>query len=151
MRSEPITWYVVMVNNCIFEQAMTAYGKGDYKSASELLRGLAIKGDARAQCMLGFMYYDGEGVAQSYTRAYAWINCSAAQNLTEAVIARGLLVNLLQENEQLTSVQIADKRSGMHRRCGYDRRENTELAYFAHGGIQRRKFVERRTAYERRS
>ena len=139
------------VNTGIFDQAMAAYDKRDFKTASELFRGLAMDGDPRAQCMLGFMYYSGEGVAQSYTRAYAWINCSAAQNYKEAIVARDLLGKLLKGGPQDTGNHIEDQRSGTERRCGYDRREATELAYFAQGGSQRRKFVDRRNPVKRRS
>ena len=129
---------------------MAAYEKRDFEAAIELFRGLAMEGDPRAQCMLGLMYYSGEGVARSYTRAYAWINCSAAQNYKDAIQARDLLSKVLKDGSLPMGDDVVDQRSGTERRCGFDRRESTELSYFARGGSQRRKFTDRRN-FERRS
>ena len=49
-----------------FEDAVAAYGKGNYATAQLLLRPLAEQGMARAQIMLGVMYSRGQGVAQNY-------------------------------------------------------------------------------------
>lgn len=137
----------------LFHEAMEAYDKRDYRLAFKLFRRLAIGGDAKAQCMLGFMYCDGEGVTQNYVQAYAWITCSAAQDFEEAVKAKGLLEKLIADKKLLSRMKIMDildNRGGMERRCGRDRREGTELEYFARGGNQRRSFSERRSKSERR-
>ena len=142
------------MTNSQFHEAMDAYERQDFQLAFKLFRRLAIGGDARAQCMLGFMYCDGEGVQQNYLQAYAWITCSASQDLKEAVKAKGLLEKLIADKKLVSRMKILDildKRVGMERRCGYDRREGTELEYFARGGSQRRRFVERRNTRERRT
>ena len=51
------------------------------------------------------------------------------------------------------SKPLKDRRIGdpfLDRRCGDDRREAYELGYFAQGGIERRKSMERRQHDERR-
>ena len=43
----------------------------------EAIRTRAIAGDADAQAVIGFMYYDGEGVPQDDGEAYLWANLAA--------------------------------------------------------------------------
>ena len=40
----------------------------------------AKQGLVEAQRNLGFMYFDGKGVAQDYVKAHKWANLAAAQN-----------------------------------------------------------------------
>jgi uncharacterized protein len=54
------------------EDAHTAYGKGDYKTAFQIFRPLAEQGNAEAQIGVGLMYRDGEGVPQDYAQAVVW-------------------------------------------------------------------------------
>lgn len=49
--------------------ANAAYARGDYIVAVKLLTPLALKGNARAQAFLGFMYENGYGAPQAYTEA----------------------------------------------------------------------------------
>jgi uncharacterized protein len=49
--------------------ANSAYSRGDYIGAVRLLTPLALKGNARAQAFLGFMYENGYGAPQAYTAA----------------------------------------------------------------------------------
>ncbi len=55
-----------------FDDAASAYGRGDYAAAMRLLRPLADQGDARAQNYLGVMYQIGQGVPQDYAEAVNW-------------------------------------------------------------------------------
>jgi uncharacterized protein len=48
------------------EDAIAAYRRGDYATASHLWRPLANQGVAKAQYDLGFMYANGQGVAQDW-------------------------------------------------------------------------------------
>lgn len=49
--------------------ANAAYARGDYIGAVRLLTPLALRGNARAQAFLGFMYENGYGAPQAYTAA----------------------------------------------------------------------------------
>ena len=62
-----------------FEDAVTAYGRGDYATALQLLRPLANQGDASAQYNLGVLYQQGQGVPQDYAEAVKWYRKAADQ------------------------------------------------------------------------
>jgi len=62
-----------------FEDAVMAYGRGDYATAMQLFRPLAEQGNAIAQFNLGVMYHDGKGVPQDYTEAMKWYRLAADQ------------------------------------------------------------------------
>jgi uncharacterized protein len=49
--------------------ANAAYARGDYIGAVKILTPLALRGNARAQAFLGFMYENGYGAPQAYTAA----------------------------------------------------------------------------------
>jgi TPR repeat protein len=49
--------------------ANAAYARGDYIGAVKMLTPLALRGNARAQAFLGFMYENGYGAPQAYTAA----------------------------------------------------------------------------------
>jgi TPR repeat protein len=61
------------------EDAVAAYGKGDYPTVLRLIRPLANQGHADAQYNLGLMYYRGEGVPQDYVEAVRWCRLAADQ------------------------------------------------------------------------
>ncbi len=50
-------------------RANAAYARGDFVRAVKLLTPLALRGDARAQAVLGFMYENGYGAPQAYDAA----------------------------------------------------------------------------------
>ena len=52
-----------------WRQASDAYARGDYVRAANALSALALRGNARAQGLLGFMYENGFGVPQAYDAA----------------------------------------------------------------------------------
>ena len=49
--------------------ANAAYARGDYIGAVKILTPLALRGNARAQAFLGFMYENGYGAPQAYAAA----------------------------------------------------------------------------------
>lgn len=62
-----------------FEDGQAAYDRDDYKTAFAMFTKAAIKGDARAQVMLGVMYDEGRGVAQDLRQAASWYRKAADQ------------------------------------------------------------------------
>ena len=62
-----------------FEDAVKEYGRGEYKTAYQLLRPLAEQGNSNAQLMLGFMFDQGRGVPQDYAEGEKWFRKSAKQ------------------------------------------------------------------------
>src|SRR5271163_448390 len=66
------------------EDASAAYERGDYTTALRLLRPQADRGVAEAQYELGFMYYGGLGVPQSYVDAVKWYHIAADHGVVQA-------------------------------------------------------------------
>ena len=66
------------------EEADAALDKGDYATATRLLRPLAEQGIADAQYNLGVMYYNGWGVPQDYSAAVSWYRKAAEQGHADA-------------------------------------------------------------------
>ncbi len=62
-----------------FHDAAAAHNKGDYAQAIKILRPLAAHGNAIAQFGLGWMYANGQGVAQDYQAAVKWYRLAAVQ------------------------------------------------------------------------
>ncbi len=50
-------------------RANAAYSRGDYVGAVRMLTPLALRGNANAQALLGFMYENGYGAPQAYDAA----------------------------------------------------------------------------------
>ena len=73
------------------EDAAAAYRRGDYTTASRLLRSLADNGNATAQASLGMMYADGEGVSQDYSQAVVWLRKAAEQGEVLAQANLGMM------------------------------------------------------------
>lgn len=63
----------------VFQKGVTAYEKGDYKTAFEVWRPLAEKGLSSAQYNLAVMYYGGYGVRKNDTKAVYWLKKAAYQ------------------------------------------------------------------------
>jgi uncharacterized protein len=61
------------------DAAVKAYANHDYQAAVRLLRPLAAKGDDQAEFVLAMMYYNGEGVPQSYAEALELYRLAAKQ------------------------------------------------------------------------
>jgi TPR repeat protein len=63
---------------------LTAYRRGHYQDAVELIAPLAHAGDPFAQFALGVMYDDGKGMAQDFSLAFKWYMRAAEQGLVDA-------------------------------------------------------------------
>ena len=81
----------------LLADADAAYRRGDFANALRISRPLASLEYAAAQNNLGFMYANGQGVAQDYAEALKWYRLAAAQDarrrarLLELAHARGRL------------------------------------------------------------
>jgi hypothetical protein len=74
-----------------FENAKTAFGKGDYATALRLYRPLANQGNAEAQYNLGWMYDIGKGVPKNDAEAAKWYRLAAEQGVAKAQTALGVI------------------------------------------------------------
>ena len=61
----------------IYSAALEAYDERDYDTAAALYKKAAEKGNANAQCNLGYMYANGEGVEQDDAEAIRWYRKAA--------------------------------------------------------------------------
>jgi hypothetical protein len=61
------------------EAAYAAYQERRYGTATRLARPLAAEGDARAESVLGLLYFNGEGVPQDKAEAMKWFRRAAEQ------------------------------------------------------------------------
>jgi hypothetical protein len=68
--------------------------RGDFDAAIRLWRSLAERGHAVSQYNLGQMYYEGEGVVQSFEEAVKWYQRAADQGLPEAQLGVGVAYGL---------------------------------------------------------
>lgn len=62
----------------------TAYGKGEFNQAYELLQPLAEAGEPEAEWYLGLMHVRGEGTPQDYTKAMHWFRRAADHSYSRA-------------------------------------------------------------------
>ncbi len=62
----------------------TRYAEGKYKEAAELYEKAANAGSAEAQCNLGVMYYEGEGVDKDFSSAAMWFKRAAKMRYAKA-------------------------------------------------------------------
>ncbi len=74
-----------------FEEAVTAYERGDYATAYRGFRSLAEQGDASAQHNLALMYLNSHGVPQDYAEAVKWSRRAAEQGHAHAQHNLGLM------------------------------------------------------------
>ena len=72
-------------------RATDAYSRGDYIRAVNALSPLALRGNARAQALLGFMYENGFGVPQAYDAAADLYQRAAVQGDPFAQSRLGLI------------------------------------------------------------
>jgi hypothetical protein len=73
------------------DAAYAAYQEGRYPTALRLARPLATEGDARAQSMLGLLYYRGHGVSEDNDEALKWFRQAASQGDAAAQFYLGLM------------------------------------------------------------
>ena len=74
-----------------FEEAVTAYERGDHATAFRGFRVHAERGDARAQLYFGDMYAKGEGVPQDHAEAARWYRRAAEQGNASAQFILGVM------------------------------------------------------------
>jgi TPR repeat protein len=67
-----------------WEEGYAAYQRKDYTTAVAKWRLVADKGNAKAQSLMGHMYFFGQGVKQDYPQAITWLNLAAAQGEPKA-------------------------------------------------------------------
>lgn len=67
-----------------FDEGLAAYNSKDYASALREFKPLAAQGGAKAQYSLGWMYQQGQGVAQDNKEAVKWYLLAAKQGNTTA-------------------------------------------------------------------
>jgi TPR repeat protein len=73
------------------DAAYAAYMGKNYATALRLARPLAAEGDARAQSVLGNLYYRGRGVPQDHNEALKWFRRAADQDDVAAQFYVGLM------------------------------------------------------------
>jgi len=59
-----------------FEDGVAAINRKDYATALAKFRSAAQQGLAKAQYNLGYMYGNGQGIAQDYKEALRWYLCN---------------------------------------------------------------------------
>lgn len=74
-----------------FDEAEAAYGRHDFKAALSELQPLTEQGLAKAQLLLGLMYYQGQGVPQDYKEAIKLARLAAEQGDANAQNFVGLM------------------------------------------------------------
>jgi TPR repeat protein len=67
-----------------FAKGLSAYEKGDYRTALEEWKPLAEEGDAPSEFNVGLLYYDGHGVPQDYPEAVRWFERASERGYTKA-------------------------------------------------------------------
>ena len=72
----------------MFAFAAPVWGGADYVDS---LKNRAAQGEAKAQTILGLMYYEGRGVPQDYVQAHKWFNLAAAQGYANAQFLLGAM------------------------------------------------------------
>ena len=66
------------------QQGAAASDAGDYAKAAEWYGKAAEQGDAGAQCELGYLYEEGQGMPKDYAKAAEWFGKAAEQGHAEA-------------------------------------------------------------------
>jgi TPR repeat protein len=74
-----------------FNRGVALYKLGDYQAAFKAFQYAAEQGDSSAQCFLGMMYHDGQGVPQDYKQAVKWYTKAAEQGDASAQYFLGFM------------------------------------------------------------
>lgn len=74
-----------------FEQGLSAYQRGQYTQAFEMIRASAEQGKTTAQHLLGAMYRRGIGVEADQQEGFYWCKRAAEEGLLEAQFQLGLM------------------------------------------------------------
>jgi TPR repeat protein len=100
-----------------FAKAKQLRDAREYRAAARLLLPLAKKGDPRAQHLLGFSYYRGDGYGYDYKKAQFWLERAVAQDYTPAFGPLGQL--LLRKNDGRSERGFRLIRTGVARGDAY--------------------------------
>lgn len=73
-----------------FREGSAAFAAHNYTRAAQIFSNLAVRGDARAQTLLGFMFANGKGVPQNFIVAAGWYRCAVQQGFPSAEYLLGL-------------------------------------------------------------
>ena len=71
------------------QEALNAINRGDYKTAINIWKNLANRGNNAAQFNLGLMYLKGDGFKQNFSKAAKWFRLAAIQGNLEAQLKLG--------------------------------------------------------------
>ncbi len=74
-----------------FRTGLSAFEAGDFASAFGNWWPMALKGDAKSQASLGFLYYSGKGAPLDYSKALLWFSRAAEAGQPTAQFFMGLL------------------------------------------------------------
>ena len=89
------------------ESAVAELNKGEYETALKKMLPLANAGNAKAQNMIGFMYYRGLGVDQSYIEAIKWYRKASDLGFADAQTNLGLMYQVGQGVEQRVGRELS--------------------------------------------
>jgi TPR repeat protein len=73
-----------------FETGLEAFNAGDYAIAYANWSPMALRGDAKSQASLGFLYYSGKGVQRDDQKSLHWFNRAAEAGQPTAQFFLGL-------------------------------------------------------------
>lgn len=74
-----------------FEEGLDAYNRGDFGAARRLWQPLAEGGHVDAQFHLGYLFANGQGVAQDHAEAARWTRMAADRGEPAAQFALGVM------------------------------------------------------------
>ena len=107
----PVLLLTLLVGNpafsADFQKGLTAARSGDYATALREWKPFSDQGDADAQCNLGQMYADGEGVIQDFVRAHMWFNIAASSGNTNASKNRDIVAKRMTPADISTAQKLA--------------------------------------------
>jgi TPR repeat protein len=86
-----LVWCVFLINPLIafasnYGDGINAMQNGNHEEAVKLFQVAAENGDKFSQHCLGVILYKGLGVKQNYTEAFKWLNLSAKQGFSQAIL-----------------------------------------------------------------
>jgi len=74
-----------------FKEGVTAYCRGDYRTAFREFKALAEQGDASAQYNIGLMYANRQAVLKDYRKAAKWYHKASVQGEASAQLNLGAM------------------------------------------------------------
>ncbi|MDH3234266.1 MAG: sel1 repeat family protein [Alphaproteobacteria bacterium] len=116
-----------------FTKARQAIEAEQYRIAVRLLRPLAKMGDPRAQHLLGFAYYAGEGVGYDYGKAQIWLERAVAQKYTPAFAPLGQLLLKIGKGHNARGLKLI--RIAVSRNDAYAQKALGVLYFVGQGGV----------------